>query len=348
MKERVLILHHNDRDGFMSALIVKYSYLKENAKNEIYTREIDYSDSLKTIMDQCEKDYEFDVVYLVDYSISNVENAKEIISIDERYELHWIDHHKSSIKMITEPTSSEYNPMDLDRIDGLRVIGLSGAALCWIYTWHLDDDKTTKLVLDIGDTLFEDYNNQDKEISKMIARLFCIASKMSKFVLYTHRYDIFDLDSSVLHFKYGFDVKEIKDGFDDDEMMLLTESEESNMRFNTVLETGKRIKKYVDENNAYIVEHNAVEYEYEGLSCITVNHTEFNSLTFGNTIADYDFVIVYAKVKNKWRHGIYTFFDSVDCSEIAKRYGGGGHQKAAGFFSEKPFYELDSSFKRVE
>ena len=177
MKERVLILHHNDRDGFMSALIVKYSYLKENAKNEIYTREIDYSDSLKTIMDQCEKDYEFDVVYLVDYSISNVENAKEIISIDERYELHWIDHHKSSIKMITEPTSSEYNPMDLDRIDGLRVIGLSGAALCWIYTWHLDDDKTTKLVLDIGDTLFEDYNNQDKEISKMIARLFVLHRK---------------------------------------------------------------------------------------------------------------------------------------------------------------------------
>ena len=40
----------------------------------------------------------------------------------------------------------------------------------------------------------------------------------------------------------------------------------------------------------------------------------------------------------KWLVNLYTFQDVIDCGAIARRYGGGGHQKAAGFITQNlPF-----------
>ena len=34
---------------------------------------------------------------------------------------------------------------------------------------------------------------------------------------------------------------------------------------------------------------------------------------------------------DKWVVGLFTTRDNIDCSELAKMFGGGGHKKAAGF-----------------
>lgn len=40
----------------------------------------------------------------------------------------------------------------------------------------------------------------------------------------------------------------------------------------------------------------------------------------------------------KWLVNLYTYREDVNCGEIAQRYGGGGHRKAAGFICpELPF-----------
>jgi len=39
------------------------------------------------------------------------------------------------------------------------------------------------------------------------------------------------------------------------------------------------------------------------------------------------------KKDNIWLFSLYTNKDDVDCSIIAKKYGGGGHKKASGFSS---------------
>jgi len=36
----------------------------------------------------------------------------------------------------------------------------------------------------------------------------------------------------------------------------------------------------------------------------------------------------------KWSYSVYSTKPDIDCSAFAKRYGGGGHKGAAGFYSD--------------
>jgi oligoribonuclease NrnB/cAMP/cGMP phosphodiesterase (DHH superfamily) len=72
---------------------------------------------------------------------------------------------------------------------------------------------------------------------------------------------------------------------------------------------------------------------YQGMEVMVVNSSHWMS-EIGNRLShDCDFAVIwyYDHEDRKNKVSLRAFHDNVDVSEIAKRFGGGGHKKAAGF-----------------
>lgn len=78
---------------------------------------------------------------------------------------------------------------------------------------------------------------------------------------------------------------------------------------------------------------------FEGYSCLVNGLYAFGSKVFGKEINNYDMCISCAYNGDVWTIGLYS--NRIDVSEIAKKYGGGGHPGAAGFTSHIPVWEMD-------
>ena len=77
----------------------------------------------------------------------------------------------------------------------------------------------------------------------------------------------------------------------------------------------------------------AAQRRYQGMDVMVVNSSHWMS-EIGNRLShDCDFAVIwyYDHEDRKNKVSLRAFHDNVDVSEIAKRFGGGGHKKAAGF-----------------
>ena len=93
-----------------------------------------------------------------------------------------------------------------------------------------------------------------------------------------------------------------------------------------------------------VVTHYGFETTFEGHRTLAVNHRSSGDL--GEYIRDQGYTLAYCYVEvvrsNKLQTKVTLYSDQVDVSEIARRYGGGGHRGAAGFQflrSDRPFPE---------
>lgn len=78
------------------------------------------------------------------------------------------------------------------------------------------------------------------------------------------------------------------------------------------------------------------ELEFKGYKCFAAGIHMFGSETFGERFDKYDICISFEFNGKNWIISLYS--KEIDVSEIAKKYGGGGHTKASGFTSKKlPF-----------
>ena len=103
-----------------------------------------------------------------------------------------------------------------------------------------------------------------------------------------------------------------------------------------VIEAGKTCMAFRDSLCADYLDKYGYLVTFEGFNCMAVNLSTFGSETFGLGFSDYDLCISYVYDGANWTVGLYS--QTVDVSEIAKRYGGGGHMGAAGFVTkELPF-----------
>jgi oligoribonuclease NrnB/cAMP/cGMP phosphodiesterase (DHH superfamily) len=78
------------------------------------------------------------------------------------------------------------------------------------------------------------------------------------------------------------------------------------------------------------------ETEFEGRKCIAMNKGGGSAMfkyAWDNT--KYDLMLTFVFQQNCWNISLYTDKDDLDLSEIAKRYGGGGHRQACGFISKE-------------
>jgi len=235
-------------------------------------------------------------VIMVDISLAKKDKDKDnpmefMIDLANRCnQLVWIDHHKSAI--LDYENSKDQFP------DTFRAFVKSGVAACEL-TWE---------TLNAG-------------------------KKMPLAIKWLGIYDTFrkeeagdTWDTGVMPFQYGLRVacngpEEFpKELFDNNSSALIP-----------YVEMGKIILKYNDQFNKNYAKSRQV-IQFAGLNCVTMNtpmkaSTSFD-YAFSNT--ENDFMMAYNRTKDMWNISFYSDGDKVDCSLIAKHFGGGGHAGASG------------------
>lgn len=112
-----------------------------------------------------------------------------------------------------------------------------------------------------------------------------------------------------------------------------------------IFHTGETILNYQKQQNA-VACRGAFEAEIDGLRAICLNGGGFSSQAFESVYdeAKHDLMVPFRFDGKQWTFSLYTTKDTVDCSQIAKARGGGGHKKAAGFQTQN----LENVLSNVE
>lgn len=99
-----------------------------------------------------------------------------------------------------------------------------------------------------------------------------------------------------------------------------------------IINQGKKILQYLTPRYKRLVNSYAIEGTIGEYSCLFLNQGAVDSSVFDSVTEPYDIYVRAILGKNlKWLVSITTNSDTIDVSKIAEQYGGGGHQKSAGF-----------------
>jgi len=168
---------------------------------------------------------------------------------------------------------------------------------------------------------------------------YCFPNEeMPRFVKLLGRYDIWDHNhGGIIEFQYGMkglDTNPESDIWNS----LFTDDEAITLQ---ITQKGESIYNYVQEHNRRYANSFSFETNLEGLACICCNRGVTSSIMFDSVWDEkrHDMMVTFCRTPSKrWLVSLYTTHSGVDCGKIAKKYGGGGHQQAAGFrCKELPF-----------
>lgn len=150
------------------------------------------------------------------------------------------------------------------------------------------------------------------------------------------RYDVFDRsheavwEDYILPFQYGlraYDTDPAADAFDWDG--LLDPNGESYVGY---LQDGRACLRYQRRENEKLARGAAYDCVFEGLLCCAVNGRGNSLVLDAYARPEHRMRILWRFDGGLWRVSLYeNGHEGVDCSEIAARWGGGGHKGAAGF-----------------
>ena len=141
---------------------------------------------------------------------------------------------------------------------------------------------------------------------------------------------IYALDPDTTHFNVGLDTVK-HNALDAIWRDLLSSDSE---KLGTLIDKGAIIKDYIDRDNESYRDSLAFETIVSGYKCLAVNKKS-NAWIFGDKNDKYPLVMTMTFNGEVWQYTIYSSDKSIDCSTIAKSYGGGGHPSAAGWTSEE-------------
>lgn len=105
----------------------------------------------------------------------------------------------------------------------------------------------------------------------------------------------------------------------------------SNNIVDRMIKEGGIIKQYRKRFYADCIKAYGFETKFEGHTAIVLNAGHTSSMDFGDLKDKYDLLISTYFNGEKWFVSLYS--QKIDVSEIAKKYGGGGHAGASGFSS---------------
>lgn len=296
------VFYHNDLDGKCSAAVIHLFFNVSKAlesKDDISFIACDYNIPIKpsAIVDKDEE------VWIVDYSFS-VEEMIELGKLTKN--IIWIDHHKTSIDKFKDFKSIE-NGYEME---GLTHIGLAGCELTWTYLML----KLNGFTQNGGSPNIERHSWYDR---------------MPEFVALIG-------DKDVWRWEHGDITKYFNTGLLAYDTMpendLWVSLFNDRGRITNIIEDGKVIERYKRQWSREYVESNAVTVEFEGYNCLACNIRKMGSEFFGDLQEKFDILIPYGIDKNGMCNvSLFSVKEDIDVSDIAKKFGGGGHKGASGF-----------------
>jgi oligoribonuclease NrnB/cAMP/cGMP phosphodiesterase (DHH superfamily) len=190
----------------------------------------------------------------------------------------------------------EAKRVGLDTLPGAREIGKAGCELAW------------------------EYFNPSTEMPEAIRLL--------------GRYDVWDLKDGVLPFQYGMRAK-VKDINSPVWTAILANHAQALAATKEILREGEAILEYVKLDNEKYLASCGFESQLEGHTAIVLNRLASSQAFEGSyDPAKHDMMIAFVRKNAAWRVSLFSTKETVDCSAIAKQYGGGGHKGAAGFICD--------------
>lgn len=195
--------------------------------------------------------------------------------------------------------------------------------LIWI------DHHKTNLGLDLsqfnGEALIF---NKDLAACELTWKYF-FAKKMPLAVHLLGRYDVWDhTNKDVLPFQYG--MRSISSGMG--EIYLWQSLLENDNCVTEIVQRGNVVLDYVEKLDEKYCRTVAFEIRFEGLDFIALNIPFANSYTFKSLFDKYDNFITFNYNGAVWNVSMKS--NTEDISKIALKYGGGGHEKSAGFVAK--------------
>jgi hypothetical protein len=318
------VYHSVDLDGWMSASIVKHWFVSEYGNDHIESRlDVLTKDEVflyKGGFDTLKLEYPSIVFVGYNYGqpVPDLSGYDKVIMCDISFpdqimsnlnELYgsnfvWIDHH---ISAMIEQEDTFYKKLlshvPYNEINGIRDTKFAACELTWKYFFP---------------------NDTVPEIVRLLGRYDCFGHKGTSEEL------------KVLEFQYGA-RQEIFDYQEAYKWLTICLKEE--FREQDLLKAGHFIYGYLctEAKQSY---RNGFELRFDDnhdgwpRKFICINKERFNPINFG---IDYHAdgwdgaACFHRRADGKWAFSLYNDNDEVDCSVIAKQFGGGGHKGASGF-----------------
>jgi oligoribonuclease NrnB/cAMP/cGMP phosphodiesterase (DHH superfamily) len=252
-------------------------------------------------------------VYIVDFSISP-DCMRQLLEITT--DIIWIDHHKTAI--------DKYKDFEWD-IPGIRINGVAGCMLTYIYLYHMLNKDGVK------NNFSYFYSDYAPLYVKLIA------------------------DYDVWNFEYGDDTRHFQMAFsaydfnpESPQWNDFNSPYKSNMEY-FYINQGEIMMLWRDNWAKSFMKY-GFHVDLGGLKCFAANLGHCNSDYFKSVEGDYDAFIAFLYTGKSWRISMYANKPDVDVSKVCAKYGGGGHKGAAGFHCEElPFRiekdELETLFE---
>ena len=241
-------------------------------------------------------------IYIVDFSISPDE-MRELLKITKN--VTWIDHHKTAIE--------KYTDFEHD-IRGVRFDGIAGCMLTYCYLHHMTQR---------GQGDIKPFDIAMIEDAPMFTKLIA-------------DWDVwkFDFGDNTRYFQtafYAYDFEPTSDRW--------LEFLEKDCSERVMINEGIIMTRYRDSWAEKYIKM-GFETEFEGYKCFALNLGMANSEYFKSLPQDkYDILMPFSFDGDLFKVSMYS--KTVDVSQIALKYGGGGHKGAAGYQCEGlPFKKL--------
>jgi uncharacterized protein len=244
-------------------------------------------------------------------------NGEQVQPIDRWKDdnLVWIDHHKSSIQ--SHPSG----------IPGYRIDGVAACRLVWQwFSLHAEwDPREQHPPYDLPSLL--DY--VDRRVTEPLA------------VRLAGEYDIWDKrDSRAELFQYGLDT-EIDHNPDMFIWLLELSAGQEHSYTTQIVAQGKCAATCINKRDSDMMKSRSFKTKFEGMTFLALNIARCNSLTFASLDkpeTGHDALMGFYWNGKTWTVSLYhaKHNTGIDLSDIAKKYGGGGHRGACGFTFPDP------------
>lgn len=242
----------------------------------------------------------------------------------------WIDHHKSSIEKWAKT------------MVGYRIDGVAACRLAW--QWF---DYHAKGLDGHRNQLDPNLPTKQEFVDRTVIEPWAVRL--------AGEYDIWDKrDPDAELFQHGLRSQELGENMWDILLSGPTQFKDgqgglAEVTVNTLLDAGRALQYTKAQENASIIKDLGFTFQWEGLTWLACNHARYNSHLFTAALrrehdACFGFKftghVAGGKPSEEWAISLYHApgKEHHDLSQIAVKYGGGGHRGACGFRASKlPF-----------